>query len=78
MYNCKWLPQPSLHHPTNFNPKQTHQLKGELANKTIAGRKLEQWQHDLTGSGPIWYCPDRKDRAIWVTRISLNHPQETG
>lgn len=60
------------------NSKRTHQLKGELAYKTIGGQKLEQWQHDLTGSGRIWYCPDKKDRVIWVTRVSLSHPQETG
>ncbi len=59
------------------NPKRTHKLKGELAIRVIAGQKFEQWQHELTGAGRIWYCPDKESRIIWVTRVSLRHPNET-
>lgn len=59
------------------NPRRTHQLKGELAQRRIGDRTLDQWQHELSGPGRIWYCPDKKERVIWVTRVSLNHPKET-
>ncbi len=59
------------------NPRRTHRLQGGLASKQIGGQTLPQWQHELTGSGRIWYCPDVDARVIWVTKVSLNHPKET-
>ena len=59
------------------NPNRTHQLRGSLAEKWIGDVKLPQWQHEMTGAGRIFYCPDRDERVIWVTHIDLAHPKET-
>ena len=59
------------------NPTRTHKLRGPLATRAIDGVKFDQWQHELTSEGRIWYCVDRKKRIIWVTKVSLSHPNET-
>ncbi len=59
------------------NPRRTHQLKGGLAQRRIGNQVLEQWQHEITGPARIWYCPDKKNRIIYVTYISLSHPKGT-
>lgn len=59
------------------NPRRTHQLRGPLGSRTISGKKLPQWQHEITGAGRVWYCPDKVERVVWVTFVSLQHPQIT-
>jgi len=59
------------------NPRRTGPLKGKYAERSVAGRKLPQWQHEITAAGRIWYCLDRERRTIWVTKVSLSHPKET-
>jgi len=59
------------------NPNRTHQLKPPLAEKVIGGKRLPQWQHELSSSGRVFYCPDRADRVVWVTKVDLAHPKET-
>ena len=59
------------------NPRRTHQLRGPLGSRTISGKKLPQWQHEITGAGRVWYCPDKEVRVVWVTYVSLQHPQPT-
>ena len=59
------------------NPARTHRLRGPLATRKIAGIFHEQWQHEITSSGRIWYCLDREKRIIWVTLVSLTHPKKT-
>lgn len=59
------------------NPRRTHRLRGTLGTKVVAGKVLEQWQFELSSAGRIWYCPDREDRVVWVTRVSLRHPRVT-
>lgn len=59
------------------NPQRTHPLKGKLSTKSVGGVRLPQWQHEITGSGRIWYCPDKVNRIIWITRVSFTHPKET-
>jgi len=59
------------------NPRRTHQLRGPLATRKIGGSSFEQWQHEITGAGRIWYCADRKNRIVWVTQVDLSHPRET-
>lgn len=59
------------------NPRRTHPLKGPLAARTIEKKKLPQWQHEITGAGRIWYCPDKDQRVIWVTHVELRHPKAT-
>lgn len=59
------------------NPSRTHKLKGGLAQKRVGDQVLEQWQHEITGSARIWYCPDKPNRIVYVTYISLSHPKVT-
>jgi hypothetical protein len=59
------------------NPRRTGPLHAEFATRLIDGVRLPQWQHELTSKGRIWYCPDKKSRVIWVTKVSLSHPKET-
>jgi hypothetical protein len=59
------------------NPRRTGPLHGGLAERTIAGVKLPQWHHELTSGDRIWYCPDKKSRIVWITKVSLAHPRQT-
>ena len=59
------------------NPNRTHQLKGPLAEKSVGDKRLPQWQHEISGAGRIFYCPDRAERVVWVTKVDLAHPRET-
>lgn len=59
------------------NPRRTHQLKGKLGTRKVGDVRLPQWQHEITGAGRIWYCPDTDERVIWVTMVSLSHPKQT-
>ncbi len=59
------------------NPNRTHQLRPPLAEKVIGGKRLPQWQHEITSSGRVFYCPGPADMVVWVTRVDLAHPKET-
>ncbi len=59
------------------NPRRTHQLKGPLATRKVGGVTYDQWQHEITSTGRIWYCPDKRNRIIWITLISFTHPKES-
>lgn len=59
------------------NPRRTGPLAGPLATRRIGKKVLPQWQHELTGAGRIWYCPDKDDRVVWITKVSLAHPKAT-
>jgi hypothetical protein len=59
------------------NPNRTHQLKPPLADKVIGGKRLPQWQHEISGNGRVFYCPDLTDKVVWVTKVDLAHPRET-
>ena len=59
------------------NPRRTAQLKYALATRRIGDKELPQWQHEISAAGRIWYCPDREDRVIWITKVDLSHPKET-
>jgi hypothetical protein len=59
------------------NPRRTHPLQGKLAAAKVGDIRLPQWQHEITGAGRIWYCPDKTARTIWITRVTFKHPRET-
>lgn len=59
------------------NPRRTGPLAGPLATRRVGTKTLPQWQHELTAAGRIWYCPDKDERIVWVTKVSLSHPKET-
>lgn len=59
------------------NASRQHPLKGELATREIKGRKLEQWQFEVTGAGRVWYCIDDTERRVWFTLATTGHPRST-
>ena len=59
------------------NPRRTGKLHGDLGRRRIGDASLSQWQHEITGAGRVWYCPETETRTGWVTRISFAHPKAT-
>ncbi len=59
------------------NPSRHHQLKGSLATRTLKGVEMEQWQHEISGAGRIWFLVDDKNRVVWVMEVSAGHPSKT-
>ena len=57
------------------NPRRTGKLHGDLGCRRIGDASLPQWQHEITGAGRVWYCPEAETRTGWVTRISFAHPK---
>ena len=62
--------------PRRTNDRQ-HQLKGELAEVSIAGVKHDQWQFEITSGGRIWYAVNDEERILWVTEATTGHPKKT-
>lgn len=54
-----------------------HRLRGRMACDTLGGRKLEQWQIEVTSSGRIWYLVDDEKHTVWVVYASAQHPKPT-
>jgi hypothetical protein len=59
------------------NPDRHHQLKGELATGTYDGRKMERWQHEISGSGRVWFLVDDAHKTVWIVHVSAGHPSAT-
>lgn len=63
------------------DPRRTvdrqHQLKGELGEVSVQGKKLDQWQVEPTGAGRVWYAIDDDERILWVTQAGPGHPKQT-
>jgi hypothetical protein len=62
--------------PRKWTDRQ-HQLAGGLGKRVVNGVELEQWQHEVTGAGRIWYCIEDKTLTIWMTDASVGHPKRT-
>ena len=54
-----------------------HQMYGALSTGTRGGRRLPQWQIEVTGGGRVWYLLDEEQHTVWVTRAGTGHPKET-
>lgn len=54
-----------------------HQLRGSLATGAYGGRRLPQWQYEVTGSGRIWYLVDHSTRTCWIHYAGTAHPKQT-
>jgi hypothetical protein len=52
-------------------------LKGSFAYGTYGGRRLAQWQIEVTGGGRIWYLLDEDKRTVRVQMASTRHPKAT-
>jgi hypothetical protein len=59
------------------DPDRHHQLKGGLATRMREGRELEQWQHEITGSGRVWFLIDDEERTVCLTHVGAGHPSKT-
>ena len=59
------------------NPRRTARLQGGLSSRSVDGKPLPQWQHEITSAGRVWYCPDKHEHIVWVTQVDLNHPKST-
>lgn len=59
------------------NPRRTARLRGGLASRSVDGKSLPQWQHQITSAGRVWYCPDKDEHIVWVTQVDLSHPKST-
>jgi hypothetical protein len=54
-----------------------HRLRYDLAYGAHGGKRLEQWQFEVTAGGRIWYLVDHETRTAWLTRAGTGHPKET-
>ena len=59
------------------NPDRVHRLQGDLSTRDVRGQELEQWQHEVTGAGRVWYCPEDTRRVVHITKATKGHPKET-
>ena len=59
------------------NPARQHRVRGQLAQRQVGGRLLDQWQYEVTAAGQIWYCPEPERRIVWVVAASPAHPKAT-
>jgi hypothetical protein len=59
------------------NPNRVSQLKSDLGVREVKGKKLEQWQYEVTGAGRIWYCPDDATKTVFITYAGVGHPKAT-
>jgi hypothetical protein len=57
--------------------KRHHRLKYELAWGTHNGKRLEQWQYEVTGGGRIWYLINHDTRTAWLVYAGTGHPKAT-
>lgn len=62
--------------PVPHTPRH-HPLKGTLSMGIHAGRTLERWQYEVTGSGRIWYLADHDTRTCWLVYAGTGHSRET-
>lgn len=56
------------------NPRRTAQLKYKLATRRVGDKVLPQWQREISAAGRVWYCPDKDERIVWITKAELSHP----
>lgn len=57
--------------------RRQHPLHDRLEYRTVGGRRLGQWQYEVTGAGRVWYCPDPEVRTVWLTDAFVGHPKAT-
>lgn len=52
-------------------------LRGDLAWHDFGGRRLEQWEIEVTGGGRIFYLIDDEKHTVWLIVASASHPKKT-
>ncbi len=80
---CKHAPGPAAaaFDSLTINPfarsSRQHPLAGPLGIVEIGGKKLQQWQYEVTGAGRIWYGADVERKIVHLTAASVGHPKQT-
>lgn len=59
------------------NPDRHHQLHGDLATRVHDGRTLDCWQHEISGSGRVWFLIDDENGTVWIVWVGEGHPAAT-
>ena len=54
-----------------------HRLKGKLATRIVDGETCEQWQHEISGGGRVWFAIRDSNRTVYVLMVSPGHPSKT-
>lgn len=54
-----------------------HLLKGKASTFVYGGKRLPQWQYEVTAGGRIWYLVDRDSRTCWLKHAGTGHPKAT-
>lgn len=76
--NCAGLVDLLRRDPRSMaSPGRHHRLKGELRDVTVRGKKFEQWQHEVTSAGRVWFGIEDANRTVWVTFAKVGHPSKT-
>ena len=57
--------------------ERQHPLLGSLAIREVNGRAMEQWQHEVTAGGRLWFCIDDDRRIVWLVDAMVGHPKTT-
>lgn len=57
--------------------ERQHPLKGSLGSREVNGKRLDQWQYEVTGGGRLWYCIDDETRTVWLMAAGTGHPKAT-
>jgi hypothetical protein len=54
-----------------------HRLRSPLAERDHQGRRLPQWQYEVTGGGRVWYLVDAEKRLLVLWYAGTGHPKPT-
>ncbi|MCP2324623.1 hypothetical protein HDA40_003130 [Hamadaea flava] len=46
--------------------ERQHRLRFDLGWAVHDGRRLEQWQYEVTSGGRVWYVVDQDTRTCWL------------
>lgn len=66
-------------HP-NETTQTCHQLKGNLATVTQAGKVHARWQYELPGGARVWYFVTDAGKfagTVHLIEVHTHHPNET-
>ena len=57
--------------------ERQHPLRGTLAWASVGGKRLEQWEFEVTSGARLRYAVDPATRTLWITHAGVGHPKDT-
>jgi len=57
--------------------ERQHRLRHNLGWALHDGKRLEQWQYEVTAGGRVWYVVDPETRTCWLKHAGTGHPKAT-